>query len=217
MWSQIQGAILPKSEPYEISDIEALENLYGKPAAASVKKEISYLHPHYRKFIEASPFVVLATSGKDGLDVSPRGDAAGFMAVVDDKTLLLPDRRGNNRIDSLRNIVFDPRVALIFLIPGIGETLRVNGRAKILVDPALLEQFAVDDKLPRSVLEIHVESVFFQCSRAVLRSQLWQADQQVSRDSLPSLGTILAELSNGEIDGKKYDTELPDRIKATIY
>lgn len=204
-------------EPYEISNIESLERLYGKPAAASVKKEITYLHPHYRKFIEASPFVVLATSGKDGLDVSPRGDPAGFVSVVDEKTLLLPDRRGNNRIDSLRNIVSDPRVALIFLIPGVGETLRVNGQAKILIDPALLEQFSVDEKLPRSVLQVNVESVFFQCSRAILRSKLWDPDQQLGRGMLPSLGTILAELSDGEINGEQYDAELPGRIKTTMY
>lgn len=205
------------SDPYQISDIESLEKIYGTPAAASVKKEITYLHPHYRKFIEASPFVILATSGNEGLDVSPRGDPSGFVSVIDEKTLILPDRRGNNRIDSLRNIISDPRVALIFLIPGIGETLRVNGQAKILIDPALLEKHAMDGKLPRSVLQVHVESVFFQCSRAVLRSKLWDSDNQLDRKALPSLGTILAELSEGEIDGRQYDAELPGRIKSTMY
>lgn len=205
------------SYSYQITDIESLERLYGAPVSASVKKEINYLHPHYRKFIEASPFVILATSGKDGLDASPRGDPAGFVSVIDDKTLILPDRRGNNRIDSLRNIISDPRIALIFLIPGIGEMLRINGRAKILVDPALLEQHAMDGKLPCSVLEVHIEAVFFQCSRAILRSKLWQADQQLDRKTLPSLGTILAELSGGEINGKQYDAELPDRVRTTMY
>lgn len=205
------------NEAFRISDLDALERLYGKPAAASIKKEVRYLHPHYRKFIEASPFAVLATNGPDGLDVSPRGDLSGFVAVADEKTLLLPDRRGNNRVDSLRNIISDPRVALILLIPGVGETLRLNGQAKILVDPVLLERFSMDGKLPRSVLQVHVESVFFQCSRAILRSRLWEADQQIEISSLPSAGTILADLSMGDIDGQQYDAELPGRLKTTLY
>jgi PPOX class probable FMN-dependent enzyme len=200
-----------------VSDIATLERLYGAPAAASIKKEIAYVHPCYRKFIEAAPFVLLATSGPGGLDLSPRGDAAGFVRVHDEKTLLLPDRRGNNRIDSLRNILHDPRVALLFLIPGIGETLRVVGSASIHINPDLLATFAVDGKLPRSVLAVKVEAVFFQCSRAVLRSNLWDQSKHVSRDDLPSPGKILAVLSDGEIDGLKYDAELPERLKSTMY
>jgi len=200
-----------------VSDIATLERIYGAPAAASIKKEVAYVHPCYRRFIEAAPFALLATSGPGGLDLSPRGDAAGFVRVHDENTLLLPDRRGNNRIDSLRNILHDPRVALLFLIPGIGETLRVVGSASIHIQPDLLATFAVDGKLPRSVLAIKVESVFFQCSRAVLRSHLWDPSMHVSRDDLPSLGNILAALSDGEIDGPKYDGELPERLKATMY
>jgi PPOX class probable FMN-dependent enzyme len=202
---------------HQITDLGALERLYGTPAAASVRKEIDYLHPHYRAFIEAAPFVALATSGPGGLDVSPRGDPAGFVHVENDKTLLLPDRRGNNRIDSLRNILADPRVALLFLIPGIGETLRVNGRAAILADPALLARFAIDGKEPRSVLRVDVEQVFFQCSRATLRSRLWDPATRLDRTALPSLGTILQDLSGGEIGGEQYDAELPGRLKSTIY
>jgi PPOX class probable FMN-dependent enzyme len=202
---------------HQISDLAALEEIYGQPLAASVRKEISYIHPHYQAFIEAAPFAVLATSGPDGLDASPRGDPAGFVHVENEKTLLLPDRRGNNRIDSLRNIISDPRVALIFLIPGIGETVRVNGRASIHNDPALLERFAIEGKLPHTVLKIEVEAVFFQCSRAILRSGLWKAEQQIERSALPSLGTILRDLSGSEIDGDKYDAELPQRLKASIY
>jgi len=202
---------------HQISDLAALEEIYGQPLAASVRKEISYIHPHYQAFIEAAPFAVLATSGPDGLDASPRGDPAGFVHVENEKTLLLPDRRGNNRIDSLRNIISDPRVALIFLIPGIAETVRVNGRASIHNDPALLERFAIEGKLPHTVLKIEVEAVFFQCSRAILRSGLWKAEQQIERSALPSLGTILRDLSGSEIDGDKYDAELPQRLKASIY
>jgi PPOX class probable FMN-dependent enzyme len=202
---------------HQITDLQALERLYGNPAAPSMRKEIDYLHPHYQAFIAAAPFVTLATAGPDGLDVSPRGDPAGFVHVEDEHTLLLPDRRGNNRIDSLRNIISDARVALLFLIPGIGETLRVNGRAAISVDPALLERFAMDGKLPRSVLRIQVETVFFQCSRAILRSRLWDPEAQLDRAALPSAGTILKDLSGGEVGGKQYDDELPERLRTSIY
>jgi hypothetical protein len=202
---------------HQITDLQALESLYGVPAAPSVRKEVDYLHSHYQAFIAAAPFVALATSGPGGLDVSPRGDPAGFVHIEDEHTLLLPDRRGNNRVDSLRNIISDPRVALLFLIPGIGETLRVNGRAAIMVDPALLERFAMDGKLPRSVLRVHVETVFFQCSRAILRSRLWDPAAQLDRSSLPSTGTILKDLSDGEVGGQQYDDELPARLRTTMY
>lgn len=206
-----------RNTSHQVSDLAVLEQIYGKPLAASVHKEIDYIHPHYRAFIEAAPFAVLATCGPDGMDASPRGDPAGFVHVEDEKTLLLPDRRGNNRIDSLRNIISDPRVALIFLIPGIGETIRVNGRARIRRDPALLERFAIEGKLPNTVLKIEVESVFFQCSRAILRSKLWHADQHIERSALPSLGAILQDVSESGIDGAKYDAELPQRLKTSIY
>lgn len=208
------------SEPgtsHRIVDLQALEALYGVPAAASLKKEVDYIHPYYRKLVEASPFVVLATNGPDGLDASPRGDPAGFVRVCDQETLLLADRRGNNRIDSLRNIIHDPRVALLFLIPGVGETLRINGEATISTDPALLEQFSLQGKLPSTVLIIKARKVFFQCSRAVLRSRLWDPTLHVPRTSLPSTGTILETLSNAEIDGAKYDSDLPERVQKTMY
>ena len=200
-----------------VSDIAALERIYGKPAAASLKKEVAYIYPHYRKFIEAAPFALLATSGSDGLDVSPRGDAAGFVRVHDESTLLLPDRRGNKRIDSLRNVLHDSRVSLIFLIPGIGETLRVNGTASIQVDPDLLSTFSIDGKSPLSVLVVKVNAVFFQCSRAILRSHLWDPSRHRVRGDLPSLGTILGDLSSNEINGPKYDADLPSRLSTTLY
>jgi uncharacterized protein len=200
-----------------IADAAALERLYGAPSEPSMVKEVDYVHPLYRKLIEAAPFAVLATSGPGGLDASPRGDGPGFITVKDEKTLLLPDRRGNNRTDSLRNIVGDPRVALLFLIPGIGETLRVNGRASISIDPALLRRFAVAGKEPRSALVIRVETVFFQCSRAVVRADLWNPEKQVSRTALPSTGTILAALSGSRIGGEAYDRGQPERVKTTLY
>jgi len=198
-----------------VTELTELERLYGTVARPSVAKVTDHIHPAYRPFIAASPFVALATSGPEGLDVSPRGDPAGFIEIEDDKTLLLPDRRGNNRIDSLRNILQDNRVALLFLIPGIGETLRVNGTAAISTDPALLERFAVNNQLPKTVLRIHVESVFFQCSRAIIRSGLWNAETQIARQSLPSTGSILKQIA--EIDGDAYDKALPERLKNSLY
>lgn len=198
-----------------VTELTELERLYGTVARPSVAKVTDHIHPAYRPFIAASPFVALAISGPEGLDVSPRGDPAGFIEIEDDKTLLLPDRRGNNRIDSLRNILNDNRVALLFLIPGIGETLRVNGTAAISTDPALLERFAINNQLPKTVLRIHVESVFFQCSRAIIRSGLWNAETQIARQSLPSTGSILKQIA--EIDGDAYDKALPERLKNSLY
>jgi PPOX class probable FMN-dependent enzyme len=199
-------------DEFLVRDPAALAALYGQPSEASIAKETPLINAKYRAFIEAAPFCALATSGPAGMDCSPRGDAAGFVRVADEKTLMIPDRRGNNRIDSLQNIVSDPRVALLFLIPGIGETFRVNGRARISVDPALTASFAVDGKVPKSVIVVEVETVYFQCSRAILRSHLWDPARQVARTSLPSNGAILAELSGQKIDGEKYDRELPGRI-----
>jgi len=200
-----------------ITDADALHALYGAPGEASLKKEVDHVHPHYRAFIEAAPFALLATAGPDGLDASPRGDPAGFVVVEDEKTLLLPDRRGNNRVDSLLNVIADPRVALLFLVPGVGETLRVNGTARISVDPALLARFEMDGKLPRSVLVIDVQKVYFQCSRALLRSRLWDPQTQIPRTALPSVGRILSDLTAGTFDGVTYDRELPTRVAGSLY
>ncbi|PHM45371.1 pyridoxamine 5'-phosphate oxidase [Xenorhabdus mauleonii] len=200
----------------KITDIEALEQIYGKPSGGSIFKEVSYIHPVYRPFIESAPFVALATVGPEGMDVSPRGDQAGFIHIADEKTLLLPDRVGNNRVDSLRNVLQDDRVALLFLIPGIGETLRINGRAEIIIDPEILERCAYRNILPRSVLRITVDTVFFQCSRAILRSGLWDASAQLERSALPSAGKILKEIKSG-FDDVDYDARLPQRLKDNLY
>ena len=139
------------------------------------------------------------------------------MRILDDKTLAIPDRPGNNRLDGFRNIVRDPRIALLFLIPGVGETLRVNGRAEISIEPTLMQSFAVNGKLPRCVLIVHVESVYFHCSKAIVRSKLWDEATKVDRKSLPSTGAILAELSQGKAGGEQYDREAPAKIKAQLY
>lgn len=202
---------------HRIDDLDTLAALYGEPGEASVRKEIDRLHLHYRAIIEAAPFAVLATAGPDGLDASPRGDAPGFVVVQDDRTLLLPDRRGNNRTDSLRNVIADPRVALLFMVPGMGETLIVSGRAHISVAPDLLARFEVVGKLPRSVLVIAIETAYFQCSRAIVRSALWDASRHVERQTLPSPGAILAALTQASIDGAAYDRDLPGRLKTSLY
>lgn len=200
-----------------IDTVEQLETLYGATNEASLVKESDRLTPHYRAYIEASPFLALATVGPEGLDCSPRGDRDEVVRIADDKTLLLPDRRGNNRVDSLRNVVRDPRVALLFLIPGSGNTLRVNGRARLSIDPELLASFAVDGKAPRSVATIAIDSVFFQCARAVVRSELWNPGRHVDPRALPTPGQILAGMSRGRVGGKAYDEEWPERASRTLW
>jgi len=200
-----------------ISGLANLEALFGDLSPAAIHKEVGFVHAHYRALIEASPFAILATSGPGGLDASPRGDPAGFVVVEDERTLLMPERRGNNRIDSLRNIVVDPRVALLFLIPGVGETLRVNGSARISVAPSLLDRLAMDGKPPKCVLVVTVERVYFQCARAIQRSKLWDPRTAVDRGSLPTAGQILSALTAGGFDGATYDRELPARQKDTLY
>jgi hypothetical protein len=200
-----------------VRTLEELEALYGAVEGRSLDKEIAYIHPNYAAFIRAAPLCVLATAGPEGLDASPRGDPAGFVEIADARTLLIPDRRGNNRIDSLRNIIADPRVALLFLIPGIGETLRVNGRATISAAAKLLERFEMSGKAPRSVVIIAVESVFFQCSRALVRGDVWNPEKRLPRSALPSTGAMLAALSEEPFEAEPYDRALPDRVRESLY
>ena len=201
---------------HDVTTQAQLEALYGRPSGAAVIKEIDHVSDHYRAFIEASPFVVLATSGPEGLDCTPRGDPAGFVRVVDRKTLMLPDRRGNNRLDALRNIVRDPRVALLFLVPGIGRTLRVNGTARITTDPVLCASFAIEGKTPRSVVVVTAKRVYTQCAKALVRSRLWDPASHVPESALPSSGEMLRALSAG-FDAEGYDRDYPRRLRETIY
>ena len=202
---------------HRITSIEELDALYGAPDEAAVIKEIDHISDHYRAFIDKAPFVVIATVGPEGLDCSPRGDPAGFVRVVDRKTVMIPDRRGNNRVDALRNIVRDPRCSLLFLIPGVGNTLRINGTAEIINDPALNESFAFNGRLPQTVLKITADRVYFQCPKALVRSRLWDKDAQIARSELPSSGEILEALTQGKFDGKTYDAGYPKRQAETLY
>lgn len=213
----MNGSIDTPVDGGRIETIEQLEAIYGTPSERSLFKEIDHISAHYRAFIEKAPFVVVGSCGPEGLDCSPRGDPPGFVRVVDEKTVLLPDRRGNNRVDTLRNLVRDPRISLLFLIPGIGETLRINGRAEILTGPGLLASFSMDGKLPRSVISVTVGTVYYQCQKALARSRLWHPEAQVPRGDLPSSGEILRALSPGPFDAENYDRGYPDHMKDTIY
>lgn len=200
-----------------VETIEELEAIYGESNLASNVKVAAQVTDLYRPFIAASPFVALATVGPEGIDCTPRGDQPGFVRIEDPRTLIMPDRRGNNRCDSLRNIVRDPRAAFLFLVPGSGTCLRANGRARISVEPALLDSFVVDGKAPRTAIVLRVEDVYFQCARAIVRSHLWDPERHVDPASLPSPGTILAEMSRRAVDGEAYDRDWPERAKSTLW
>ena len=200
-----------------ITSIAELEALYGTPGPASLEKVAARITPDYAAIIKAAPFLALATVGPEGLDCSPRGDAHGLVRIADDRTLLLPDRRGNDRIDSLRNIIRDPRVALMFLVPGSGNALRVNGQAAISADAALLESFMVEGRRPRSVTVITVGEIYFQCARAIIRAGLWDQAAQSRARALPTPGRILANMTAGAVGGDQYDREWPERAAASMW
>lgn len=200
-----------------IRTLEELAALYDAPMETSVVKEVDHLTELHRSYVEASPFVLLATNGPDGLDCSPRGDVPGFVRVVDERTLLLPDRRGNNRLDTLRNIVVDGRVGLLFLVPGVDVTLRVNGTAELSTDEELCESLAVRGKPPTTVLVVTTTAVYTQCPRALVRSRLWDTERHRDPAELPSAGQIMAAITEGRFDGAAYDRAYPERLRQTLY
>ena len=194
-----------------------LEAIYGpRDTPVATIKEIDHISEHYRMFIDLSPFLLIATAGPEGLDCTPRGDPAGFVRVVDRHTVMLPDRRGNNRIDTLRNIVRDPRIALLFLIPGIGRMLRVNGRAAIRVDAEVCETFRIEGKLPRSVIVVTAERVYTHCPRALIRSRLWDPGQHRDESCLPSHGAMMQAIKDS-FPGEDWDRNYAQRLKETMY
>jgi PPOX class probable FMN-dependent enzyme len=203
-----------------LDSVEALSEYYGEAVPASLWKEIDHLNEHYQKFVQHSPFLVLATCGSRGMDCSPRGDPPGFVRVVDPKTILVPDRRGNNRIDSLRNIVENPQVGLIFLIPNVGEVLRIAGRASIVVDAELNESFAIQGKPSKSVIRVEVDKAYYQCQKSIARSGLWRAESHIERSLLPTAGQMAKEfaaMQNIKFDAEAYDRNYPEHLKKTIY
>ncbi|MEO8240791.1 MAG: MSMEG_1061 family FMN-dependent PPOX-type flavoprotein [bacterium] len=192
-----------------ITTLDDLHAHYGTPSAPAVVKVTPHLTPSYRAFLDRSRFCVLTTVGPEGTDGSPRGDQGPVVSVIDPKTLALPDWKGNERIDSLRNIVRDGRVSLMFLVPGSTNALRINGTAKLTTDPALLLSFTRGEIHPRTVIVIQIAEVYSQCSRAIQRSELWTSGDLSA--GIPSIGTMLQEASAGSIDGSRYDTERATR------
>ena len=188
---------------------EALRALYGTPSERAIRKQLAHLDKHCRHFIERSPFLVISSMGPNGADISPRGDPPGFVAVLDEKRLLIPDRAGNNRIDSLENILADPRVGLLFFLPGVDETLRINGRARIVVG-AEVEAMALNGKAPRTALLVEVEEVFLQCAKALLRSKLWTGEHAAPKGTFPSISRMIGDqvgLSEEEKQKREAITE----------
>jgi len=202
---------------HAVTTLEDLLALYPKVNPNSLRKEMDFLTPEYRAWISQAPFFALASVGEGGLDCSPRGDMRGkLFEILDDKTIAIPDRRGNNRLDTLRNIVEDPRVALLFLLPGINETLRINGSAKITTDPDLIARFDVDGNLPATVIVVSIRAVYFQCGRALLRSGLWNPETQLEKGDVPTAGQM-TKGAYAAFDAEAYDQELPGRHAKTLY
>ncbi len=198
-----------------IETIEALEALYGTPGEASLVKVARQMTPLYRQWINASKLCVLSTVGVEGTDGSPRGDSGPVVRELDPQTLAMPDWRGNNRMDSLRNIVSDGRVSLMFIVPGSNNVVRVNGTAKLSVDPELLESFARKEGLPRSVIVVTIGEIYSQCARALMRAGTWSGVDE--SQGLPSVGDILREMTEGKIDGARYDEEWGARAAGTMW
>ncbi len=205
----------PPTDPFAVSSLEALNRLYAAPQPRVLAKVHPRLEATAKAFIAASPYCLLATHGPQGVHCTPRGDAAGFVAALDDHTLAMPDRRGNNRLDALRDIVACPEVALLFLVPGVGETLRVNGLARISADPALLARFPAQGKLPTTVVLVQVREVFMHCAKAMMRSVLWAGRPRPA--GVPSAGELLAAHTEGLIEATSYDAAAPQRLLDTMY
>ncbi len=201
----------------EIRDGQALRTFYGSPNFRAARKQMAKLDKHCRHFISLSPFFVLASANEKGTDASPRGDAPGFVTVVDDHTLIVPDRPGNNRVDSMTNIMGNPNVGLLFMVPGIKETLRINGKASFTTDPSLLEPMAVRGKVPRSGLVIKVEEVFLHCAKALIRSKLWDPETQVERSAFPTLGQVFKDQIDEVDDSDQADREIQEGYVTRLY
>ncbi len=205
------------NQTHTISTMAELEALYDKPNTNSLAKESVELTGKYREWLEQARFFTIASKGPAGLDCSPRGDTHGqAFKVLDKHHIVIPDRRGNNRIDTLRNIVSDPHIALLFLIPGINEALRINGQATVTTDPQLLALFTEQDKAPMSVISVNIDAVYFQCARALIRSSLWESSARLSKDQVPTAGQMTQSVLKN-FDANAYDSTLYTRQKDTLY
>ena len=200
-----------------LGDIAALRREYAQPHERSVRKTLAHLDVHMREFIALSPFVVIGSASADGADVAPRGDRPGFVHAVDERTLLVPDWPGNNRLDTLTNLVTDPRIGMLFLIPGVDETLRVSGIAEITVEPALLRRWQAGDKQPKSAIRVSVREAYLHCGKALIRSHLWQADYKIARDRLPSYGQMLKDQIETRQTADEIEASVQEGYKTRLY
>lgn len=205
----------------KITSLEMLQQRYAAPVSErAIWKEIDHIDDLYRQFIEASPFLILSTHGERGVDCSPRGDSPGFVRVAGPNCIQIPDRKGNNRLDSMRNILANGEVGIIFLIPNVGETIRVSGSAEILIDDALCQSFAVNNKPATSVLSVNVQKAYYQCQKALLRSRLWDPESHVERASLPTAGQMAQHFSERQgqaFDGQAYDEGYSEYMRKNMY
>lgn len=201
----------------EIRDEQSLRTFYGDPNFRAARKQMPKLDKHTRHFISLSPFLVLSTAGKNGTDASPRGDAPGFVTVIDDETIIIPDRPGNNRVDSMTNIMENPNVGMLFLVPGIKETLRLNGKASMTMDPALLGPMAVRGKVPKSGLVVKVEEVYLHCAKALIRSKLWDPETQVERSVYPTMGQVFKDQIDEIESAEEADEAIQEGYTTRLY
>jgi len=206
------------ADPYALASLSDLERVYAKPSSKVIEKQTDYITAPGRAFIAGSPFLILATASDAGIDCSPKGDTPGFVQLLDDRTLLIPDRPGNNRIDGMKNIIANPKVGIIFIAPGSNSTYRVNGSAQISVDPDLLARFEVDGKLPRAVVVVTVEEAFNHCPKAFVRAKLWDGGSQDSDRKMPTLGDFAAFRDGGDAEyAKEYDENYTARMPEDLY
>ena len=205
-------------DDFTIHTTEQLDKIYGDVSAGATGKETDYVTAPGRAFIAASPFLILATASQTGIDCSPKGDAPGFAQLLDDRTILIPDRPGNNRIDGMKNIIANPKIGIIFMIPGANDTYRVNGSARISVDPELLARFEVRGKPPRAVMVVSVEEAFNHCPKAFVRAKLWQSGGDGRPENAPTLGSFAAFRDGAdEAYAAKYDVEYAERMPKQLY
>ncbi len=207
-----------KDAPFSVTSLDDLAEIYHAPLATAVTKETDHVTEPGRAFIAASPFLILATAGRAGVDCSPKGDLPGFVQLLDDRTILIPDRPGNNRIDGLKNIIDNPRVGIIFMVPGSNSTYRVNGTARISTDPGLLGRFEVRGKLPRTVIVVAVEEAFSHCPKAFVRAKLWDSGREIPPGQVPTHGDFAAYRDGGDkAYAEKYDVDYAERMKSRLY
>ena len=198
-----------------ITALPALRAIYGRPHELAVKKSLSRLDRYCREFVGLSPFLMISSQGPNGADISPRGDPPGFVLIEDEQTLLIPDRPGNNRIDTLENVLHNPTVGLIFLVPGLGEALRINGLAEIIMGPEL-DALAINGRTPKTALRVRVREVFFHCAKALIRSKLWDPESHVAKGAFPPLGIVVADQITG-VEAEAMQAALDEDYKSGLY